>query len=207
VNEESKKIISKSQKGEFMERLQHDVELRNDRKKERPVGDPEEWSFKPALNQSHKKTARGNASSALKGRQSAGKTTAAVIQSKPQNPRDELLHQRKQTTAAASSPSSPSPSSTHSFKPHLSTSSFNKKSHRPPSNPNIYIQQHEKMLEKRRMLQEKGLQQKAEMELEDCTFAPQIKECPKFVTNIARSISVVKSVRTTTAPPPCEGWK
>lgn len=183
-----------------MERLQHDVELRNDRRREKPLR-TEEYPFKPTLNKSRPGVQMG--------------APPSDASSQHMKPARKSAHQS--TGTGERPPAAPSTStqkkkpallpSSESFTPQFSTSSFRAKA-RPPSNPDVYIQQHERMLEKRKELQEKVRIDKEEMELEGCTFAPQIKDCPKFVTNIAKSISVVKSVRATShIPPPSEEWR
>lgn len=228
VNEESKKIINQSQKGEFMERLQHDVALRNDRKKELS-NRPEECTFKPTLHKSQgsrstttrasKNVSRDkdSAASSLKSTRNdnSSEKVAGTNQPLARAKQTEKHQSSGHTDTATTTPkhndstrSSQQQHPEHTFKPQLSTSSYkNKKPSRPASNPDIYRQQHEQMLERRKQQQEKFLLDQAALELEECTFAPQIKECPKFVSNIARSLSVVKSVRISNAPAPPEAWK
>jgi hypothetical protein len=208
VNEESKKIISKSQKGEFMERLQHDVELRKDRK----AIVPEEFTFKPTLNKSYgavrKYPSKGTtANGAAQATAKPVANTSSKSTGKHNSEKKSAQSQKHSRNTYPPPPPPPPPPMQPS--PSKFGTSLNKKKSapRPPADPNKYIQQHEKLLVKRKEMQEKALAEKAELELEDCTFAPRIKECPKFVSNIAKSISVVKSVRTTTGPPPPEEWR
>lgn len=45
-------------------------------------------------------------------------------------------------------------------------------------------------------------------ELKDCTFTPATKDCPAYIKRIARSLAVVKSVRTSTDEAPSRPqWK
>ena len=73
--------------------------------------------------------------------------------------------------------------------------------------PDAHFQRQEKLLEKKKIQKEKVLAEREAKEMAECTFAPEIKECPKFVTNIARSISVVKSVRMSHLVPAKDDWK
>ena len=191
-----------------MERLQHDVELRKDRMKE-PTIESQECTFKPSL---HKSQHVNTTVTSVK--ITAPEEESAVEVNKVLNPaqtrKKVSTYSVKQKQKQKQKPPPPLPSAPHPFKPELSTSSFHnikKQDKRASTNPDVYRQQHEQMLERRKQQQEKHLVEEAEREMEGCTFTPQIIECPKFVSNIARSISVVKSVKMSSAAPATEGWK
>lgn len=190
VNEESKKIITKTQKGEFLDRLSHDVEVRNERKKEKPLIS-EEYTFKPALNPYRKRD------------------EDRTDQHKPDEDISNVAeaYSMGKVKPSITAKDDATENSTSTFQPLLSTKSYKHSKSKIGINPSAYLKQHEVMQAKKKAQQEQFEKEKMEKELQECTFAPSIKECPKFVSDIAKTISVIKSVKTTNIPPPKEAWK
>ena len=63
-------------------------------------------------------------------------------------------------------------------------------------NPGGFLERHQLEQKQQELNRLKILEEREMNELKDCTFTPEIRECPQYVKRIARSLAVVKAAKS-----------
>eukprot|EP01035_Chromulina_nebulosa_P024398 gene24398-31762_t len=87
------------------------------------------------------------------------------------------------------------------FQPKLSAYAENAKSALQLNNdPSYFLDWFKEKVTEKENLRQLELQRRAEEEVSNCTFSPKTIDCPEYVKRIAKSMSIVKSARSTAQP-------
>jgi hypothetical protein len=63
------------------------------------------------------------------------------------------------------------------------------------SNPSKFLEKYAQNQQEKQLLREKYEEEKKNLEIKECTFAPKTSECPEYVKRIAKSMAIVKAAR------------
>eukprot|EP01036_Dinobryon_divergens_P023461 gene23463-31808_t len=163
----------------FLDRVDKDVQRRLSTEQNLSVNLEKECTFQPKINEKSEKLRPRTAFELSRGDFFRKETNRRML--KMQN--DELEQ------------------SALTFQPKLSAYAENAKSALQLNNdPSYFLDWFKEKVTEKENLRQLELQRRAEEEVSNCTFSPKTIDCPEYVKRIAKSMSIVKSARSTAQP-------
>lgn len=181
VNRRSIRMAEQTKKGDFLNRVQQDV-LRREQVTSKISAQTvdSECSFKPELSRRSQKMRPRSVYEMSRGDLHKKETKSRILRLKTEQ--EEL----KNLT----------------FQPHLSASKSRKarSSLQLLANPGGFLERHTLEMQQKELERVKYQESRAEEEMKECHFVPEITECPAYVKRIAKSLAVVKAARSQEEP-------
>lgn len=173
MGRKSQELSDRNHKGEFLERLERDVIKRVDRPTREVPG--ESFTFQPHINPSSEKRRPRSAQEMSRG--DAIKHQSAIRMMILKSEQEEL--------------------SELTFRPEITKKAkkLNKSYLKIQQDPAKPLALHEERISKREKIYQQHQQEKAQQEVSQCTFKPEVKSCPAYVKRIAKSMEIVREVR------------
>lgn len=178
LNPKSLKIVKHSRKGEFLERVQQDV-LRREQSTTKLVAksiDPNH-TFQPELSSRGYRMRSRSIYELSRGDLHKKEINQRILKLKTEQ--EELKNLTFQPTIND-----------------VSTMKHIRSTLQLQDNPGGFLERHQLEKQQNEIQRHKILEERMEKELQECTFTPEIIECPQYIKRIARSLAVVKAAKS-----------
>lgn len=172
ITPKAKVLQKKTQGPSFLERAEMDIKKRLSIEQSHQIVHDDDCTFKPKLSTKTEKIRARSLFELSKGDSIRKDTNRRLL--KLQSEQEDL--------------------SEMTFKPQISQYAKSKKPTLDLSEE--YTLKLKKVNEEKQKSIEKELEKRKEMEIEGCTFSPETRECPAYIKRIAKSLSIVKSARS-----------